>query len=138
MAYWLLKSEPGTWSWGDQVAAGTTEWDGVRNHQARNNLAAMQVGDRAFFYHSIHGTEIVGIVEVVRDAHSDSTDTSGKWLAVEVCAVRPMQRPVSIKAIKAEPRLADMVLSTNSRLSVQPVAEEEWLLVCEMGHTSPD
>lgn len=138
MAYWLLKSEPGTWSWGDQVAAGTTEWDGVRNHQAKNNLAAMRPGDRAFFYHSIHGTEIVGIVEVVGEAHPDSTDETGKWLSVDVRAVKPLQRPVSIKAIKTEPRLAEMVLSKNSRLSVQPVEEAEWRLICEMGHTDPD
>ena len=138
MAHWLLKSEPGTWSWDRQVAAGTEVWDGVRNHQARNTLQAMAAGDRAFFYHSVRDTAVVGIVEVVGPARPDPTDPTGRWVAVDVRAVRPFVRPVTLKQIKADPALADMVLVRNSRLSVQPVAEEEWLLVCEMGHTSPD
>ena len=137
MAYWLLKSEPGSWSWDDQTAAGTAEWDGVRNHQAKNNLLAMQPGDRAFFYHSVKGTEIVGIVEVVGAPHPDSTDPDGKWTAVDVRGVRPFTRPVSMAEIKAEPRLARMALVRLSRLSVQPVAEEEWRLICVMGQTDP-
>ena len=138
MAYWLLKSEPGTWSWADQAAAGTAEWDGVRNHQAKNNLLAMRPGDRAFFYHSVKGTEVVGIVEIAGLAHPDSTDATGKWVAVDIHGVRPFSRPVTISEIKAEPRLAEMVLVKNSRLSVQPVTSAEWRLVCAMGHTEPD
>ena len=138
MAYWLLKSEPGTWSWDDQIAAGIAEWDGVRNHQAKNHLLAMQPGDRAFFYHSVKGTEIVGIVEVANAAHPDSTDTTGRWVAVDVRGVRRFARPVTIAEIKAEPRLAEMILVKHSRLSVQPVTDTEWKLVCIMGDTEPD
>ena len=138
MAYWLLKSEPSNWSWDDQVAGGVAEWDGIRNHQAKNNLKAMAKGDRAFFYHSVSGTAVVGIVEIVAEAHPDSTDPTGKWVAVDVAPVRPFTRPVTISEIKAEPQLADMVLVRNSRLSAQPVAPEEWRLVCEMGQTDPD
>ena len=138
MAYWLLKSEPASWSWDDQTAAGTAEWDGVRNHQAKNNLLAMQPGDRAFFYHSVKGTEIVGIVEVAGTPHPDSTDPGGKWAAVDVLSVRPFARPVTMAEIKAEPRLAQMALVRYSRLSVQPVTKEEWRLVCAMGKTDPD
>ena len=138
MAYWLLKSEPGNWSWDDQVAGGVAEWDGIRNHQAKNNLKAMAKGDRAFFYHSVNGTAVVGIVEVVTEAHPDSTDTTGKWVAVDVAPVRPFTRAVTISEIKADPRLADMVLVRNSRLSAQPVTPEQWRLVCQMGQTDPD
>jgi predicted RNA-binding protein with PUA-like domain len=138
MAYWLLKSEPGTWSWDDQTAAGTAEWDGVRNHQAKNNLLAMQPGDRAFFYHSVKGTAIVGIVEVVSEPHPDSTDPEGRWTAVDVRPVRPFTRPVTIAEIKASPRLETMALVKQSRLSVQPVREEEWRTICAMGETDPD
>ena len=137
MARWLFKSEPDAWSWDKQKAKGKAgqEWDGVRNYQARNNMRAMTVGDRAFFYHSVNGTEVVGIVEVVAEAHPDSTDTTGKWECVDIAPVRPFTRPVSMAEIKAEPRLADMVLVKNSRLSVQPVTPEEWAVVCEMGQT---
>lgn len=138
MRYWLVKSEPGSWSWDQQVEAGTAEWDGVRNHQAKNNLAAMASGDRVFFYHSVHGTEVVGIAEVAAVAHPDSTDKTGRWLAADIKAVRPFARPVSIREIKADPRLADMALVKNSRLSVQPVTEEQWRIVCALGETDPD
>ena len=138
MAYWLLKSEPGSWSWDDQVAAGIEQWDGIRNHQAKNNLKAMAVGDLAFFYHSVTGTEVVGIVEIVAEAHPDTTDDTGKWVAVDVRAVRPFNQPVPLAAIKADPRLADMVLVKTSRLSVQPVTPDQWAVVCEMGETAPD
>jgi predicted RNA-binding protein with PUA-like domain len=138
MAFWLLKSEPGTWSWDDQTSAGVAEWDGVRNHQAKNNLLAMQPGDRAFFYHSVTGTAIVGIVEVVGGPHPDSTDPEGRWTAVDVRPVRPFARPVTIAEIKASPRLESMALVKQSRLSVQPVTEEEWRTVCAMGETDPD
>ena len=138
MAYWLLKSEPGSWSWDDQVAVGIEQWDGIRNHQAKNNLKAMAVGDLAFFYHSVTGTEVVGIVEIVAEAHPDTTDDTGKWVAVDVRAVRPFNQPVPLAAIKADPRLADMVLVKTSRLSVQPVTPDQWAVVCEMGETAPD
>jgi predicted RNA-binding protein with PUA-like domain len=135
---WLLKSEPGTWSWQRQVEVGRTQWDGVRNHQAKNNLAAMRPGERAFFHHSGAEPAVVGIVVVAAAAHPDTTDSTGQWLAVDVAPVRPLKRPVSLKAIKAEPRLKDMVLVRNSRLSVQPVTAEEWRIVCAMGETDPD
>ncbi len=137
MAYWLIKSEPNTWSWDQQVAAGVEEWDGIRNHQAKNNLLAMRQGDRIFFYHSVVGTEIVGIVEVAAEAHADSTDPTGKWFAVDVRPVRPFVKPVSLQQIKADVSLSDMALVKNSRLSVQPVTAAEWQLVCRMGETDP-
>ncbi|SIO49659.1 Predicted RNA-binding protein, contains PUA-like domain [Rhodovulum sp. ES.010] len=135
MAYWLFKSEPNTWSWDDQVAKGDAgeEWDGVRNYQARNNMRAMQVGDLGFFYHSLKEKAIVGIVEVIAEAHPDSTTDDARWECVDVKAVEPMPNPVSLDMCKADPRLSGMVLVNNSRLSVQPVAEEEWRIVCEMG-----
>lgn len=138
MAHWLIKSEPDTWSWDRQVAAGVQEWDGVRNHQAKNNLVAMKVGERAFFYHSGADKEVVGIVAVAAEAHPDSTDATGSWFCPDFRAVRPFVTPVSLARIKAEPRLADMVLVRNSRLSVQPVTDAQWRLVCAIGETDPD
>ncbi|GGL54851.1 EVE domain-containing protein [Wenxinia marina] len=137
MAYWLFKSEPDTWGWDDQVAKGDAgqEWDGVRNYQARNNMKAMQVGDRGFFYHSQKGLEIVGIVEVCALAHPDSTSDDPRWECVDIRAVRPFARPVSMAEIKADPALSEMVLVKNSRLSVQPVTEDQWRRVCELGGT---
>ncbi len=137
MAYWLIKSEPETWSWDDHVKAGVEEWDGVRNFQARNNMSAMSIGDKAFFYHSVKEKQVVGIVEVASESHPDSTDTTGKWTCVDFRAVKPFNKPVSLDQIKADPRLADMVLVKNSRLSVQPVTDEEWALVCALGETEP-
>ena len=139
MAYWLFKSEPDVWGWDAQVAKGDTgeEWDGVRNYQARNNMRAMQLGEKGFFYHSRTGLEIVGIVEVCKEAHPDSTTDDARWECVDVRAVRPFSKPVTLEAIKAEPRLAEMVLVNNSRLSVQPVSDAEWALICEMGETAP-
>ncbi len=135
MAYWLFKSEPDTWSWDQQVAKGAAgeEWNGVRNYQARNNMRAMKIGDRGFFYHSNIGKEIVGIVEVCATSHPDSTTDDPRWDCVDIKAVEPLKRPVSLDEIKAEPRLAEMVLVKNSRLSVQPVSEAEWRLICELG-----
>ncbi len=135
MAYWLLKSEPGEWSWEDQVKEGPggAEWDGIRNYQARNNMRAMKKGDKAFFYHSVDEKRIVGIVEVVAESHPDSTDGTGKWDCVDVAAVEPMPRPVTLEDAKAEPALAEMVLVNNTRLSVQPVRENEWKTICKMG-----
>ena len=139
MAYWLFKSEPDVWGWEAQVARGDTgeEWTGVRNYQARNNMRAMALGDLGFFYHSRTGLEIVGIVEVCATSHPDSTTDDPRWDCVDIRALRPLTRPVTLEAIKSEPRLADMALVKNSRLSVQPVTEAEWRLICEMGETAP-
>ncbi|HVL73692.1 MAG TPA: EVE domain-containing protein [Beijerinckiaceae bacterium] len=133
--YWLLKSEPSSWSWDQQVAAGKkgTSWNGVRNHQAKNNLQAMKVGDRGFFYHSNEGKAVMGVVEVTRPYYPDPTDETGRFGMVDVRAVAAMPNPVTLDAIKAEPGLEDMVLVKNSRLSVQPVTEAEWHIVCRMG-----
>src|SRR5690606_7786009 len=136
VAYWLIKSEPDAWSWDQQVAEGAkgAAWDGVRNHAAKLNLMKMKKGDRAFFYHSNQGKEIVGITEVVRESYPDPTAEAGSpWVVVDVKAVKPMPKPVSLAAIKAEPRLKDMALVKQSRLSVQPVTEKEWEIVCSMG-----
>ena len=135
MAYWLFKSEPSTWSWDDQAAKGDAgeEWDGVRNYQARNFMREMKIGDRGFFYHSQKDKEIVGVVEVIAEAHPDSTTNDDRWECVDIKAIGPMPTPVTLDDVKAEPRLSDMVLVNNSRLSVQPVTDEEWRIVCEMG-----
>lgn len=135
MAFWLFKSEPDVWSWDDQVARGPAgqEWDGVRNYQARNNMRAMALGDLGFFYHSNAERAVVGVVEVAALAHPDSSTEDPRWACVDIRAVGPVPRPVSLEACKAEPRLAGMALVTNSRLSVQPVTADEWAVVCEMG-----
>ncbi|NKX45308.1 EVE domain-containing protein [Roseicyclus persicicus] len=135
MRYWLFKSEPDAWSWDQQVARGAEgeEWTGVRNYQARNFMREMAVGDRGFFYHSQTDKAVVGIVEVIATAHPDSTTDDPRWECVDLKAVEALPRPVTLDAIKAEPRLADMVLVKNSRLSVQPVTEAEWRLIREMG-----
>ncbi|WP_422030083.1 EVE domain-containing protein [Roseovarius sp.] len=134
MRYWLFKSEPSTWSWDDQVKKGDEgeEWDGVRNYQARNFMREMEVGDRGFFYHSQSEKAVVGIVEVMNEAHPDSTTDDERWECVDIKAVKPVERPVTLDMIKEDPRLAEMVLVKNSRLSVQPVTEEEWTIVCEL------
>ncbi len=137
MAYWLMKSEPGTWSWDDQVAAGTDHWDGVRNYQASNNLKAMKLGDRAFFYHSVNEKRIVGIVEVAREYYPDPTDASGRFGMVDVKAIRAVERPVTLAEIKAEPRLAELPLLKQSRLSVMPIPDDAWRLICTMAETDP-
>lgn len=139
MAHWLYKSEPSVWSWDDQVKAGAkgTHWDGVRNHSAKLNLMAMTVGERGFFYHSNEGKEIVGIVEVIKQAYPDPKDEKGVFVMVDLKAVKPLARAVSLEAIKAEPRLKEMALIRFSRLSVQPVTDAEWALVCEMGGIAP-
>ena len=135
MAYWLMKSEPETWSWEQQKKEGAkgAEWDGVRNFQARNNMRAMKKGDLAFFYHSGDEKQAVGIVKVVKEAHPDSTDGTGQWECVNVAAVKALPQPVTLAEIKATPALKAMVLVKNSRLSVQPVTESEWRKVCAMG-----
>ena len=135
MAYWLFKSEAATWSWDQQVARGEAgqEWDGVRNYQARNNMREMKVGDLGFFYHSQADREIVGIVEVCAEAHHDSSTEDPRWECVDIRAVEPMPKPVTLDQCKAEPALAEMVLVNNTRLSVQPVREAEWAVIRRMG-----
>ncbi len=131
-AYWLVKSEPDAFSWDQQVANRVEPWTGVRNHAAKNNLKAMQRGDQAFFYHSNIGKQIVGIVEVVREAYPDPTAESGDWVCVDMKAVRPLQRPISLAEIKADPQLADLPLIRQSRLSVMPIAKPYWEKICRM------
>ncbi len=128
-----MKSEPEAFSWDQQVAAGVEPWTGVRNHAAKNNLKAMQVGDRAFFYHSNTGKEIVGVVEVARTAYPDPTAEAGDWVAVDMRAVGPMPRPIGLTAIKADPAFADLALVRQSRLSVLPVSAAHWAALCRMG-----
>jgi predicted RNA-binding protein with PUA-like domain len=139
MAYWLFKSEPDVWGWDHQAAKGDAgeEWHGVRNYQARNNMRAMKLGDQGFFYHSNVGKAIVGIVEVCATAHPDSTTDDPRWDCVDIRAVRPLKRPVTLDECKVEPGLENMVLVNNMRLSVQPVTEAEWRVVCRMGGVDP-
>jgi predicted RNA-binding protein with PUA-like domain len=131
--YWLVKSEPDAFSWDQQVAAGVEPWTGVRNHTAKLNLKAMKKGDRAFFYHSNVGKEIVGVVEVVREAFPDPTANSGDWVAVDMKAVGPLANPVTLEAIKADPKLADILLVRQSRLSVMPISKAHWNRISRMG-----
>ena len=135
MKYWLFKSEPFKWSWEQQKAKGDVgeEWDGIRNYQARNNMRAMALGDLGFFYHSIDEKRVVGVVEVSALIHPDSTTDDPRWECVDVKAVAPFPTPVTLQMCKDEPRLKDMVLVNNTRLSVQPVTPEEWRVVCELG-----
>ena len=137
MAYWLVKSEPETWSWSDHVAAGVEGWDGVRNHQAANNLKAMRVGDQVFFYHSQKGKEIVGIVEVVREYYPDPSDASGRFGMVDLRAVRPLEKPVPLALIKQDPEFAAFLLVRHTRLSVMPVEAAHWRRICQLGETTP-
>jgi predicted RNA-binding protein with PUA-like domain len=140
LQYWLFKSEPSTWSWDQQVAKGDVgeEWDGVRNYQARNFMRQMNIGDIGFFYHSQKDKEIVGIVEVCANAHPDSTTDDARWECVDIRAVKPLNIPVTLEQIKSDPRLTEMVLVKNSRLSVQPVTAEEWTIICGLGNTNSD
>jgi predicted RNA-binding protein with PUA-like domain len=135
MAYWLVKSEPSVWSWDQQVAksAKGEAWTGVRNHTAKLNMMKMKKGDRAFYYHSNEGKEIVGIAEIIREHYPDPTDATGKFVCVDIKADKPLKMPVTLVAVKAEPKLADMELLRLSRLSVQSVTPEQWKLVCKMG-----
>lgn len=137
MAKWLFKSEPNKWSWDMQVAKGEVgeQWDGVRNYLARNNMRAMTIGDQGFFYHSNIGKEIVGIVEVCAESHPDSTTDDPRWDCVDIRAVRPLKRPVTLAEVKADPRLEKMALVTSMRLSVQPVTDAEWEIICALGGT---
>ncbi|MBT3358191.1 MAG: EVE domain-containing protein [Rhodospirillales bacterium] len=133
MAYWLVKSEPGCWSWDDHVKAGVAEWDGVRNHQACNNMKAMHLGDRAFFYHSVNEKRIVGVVEVASDYYLDPTDASGRFGMVDFKALSAFPSPVSLADIKADGRLDHLALIRQSRLSVTPIDDEAWEVLCAMG-----
>lgn len=137
MRYWLFKSEPANWSWQDQLKKGTEgeQWDGVRNYQARNFMREMSRGDLGLFYHSQTEKAVVGIVKVIAEAHPDTTTTDDRWECVDVEAVESLNRPVTLQEMKQEPRLADMVLLRNPRLSVQPVSVEEWRVICEMAET---
>lgn len=135
MAYWLIKSEPSAWSWDQQVKTGPkgTAWTGVRNHLAKKNLMAMKKGDQCFFYHSNEGKNIVGIVEVIKEAYPDPTAETGEpWVVVDVKAINPLKTPVSLAQVKAEPKLARMSLLTSARLSVQPVTKAEWDIILKM------
>ena len=139
MAYWLFKSEPNTWGWHDQVAKGDAgeEWDGVRNYQARNFMRQMAVGDLGFFYHSQKEKAVVGTVEVIAAAHPDSSTDDPRWECVDIKAVQAAKTPVTLEQIKQEPALSEMALVKSARLSVQPVTEVEWRLVCEMAGLDP-
>ena len=135
MAHWLFKTEPGTWSWDDQIKAGEkgTFWSGVRNHLAKQQMMAMKRGERGFFYHSVNEKRIMGVVEVIREYYPDHTDAKGMFGMVDIKAVSAFANPVTLAQVKADPRLRDMVLVNNSRLSVQPVSDEEWEIICAMG-----
>jgi predicted RNA-binding protein with PUA-like domain len=135
MAYWLFKSEPGTWSWDDQVRAGRKGegWDGVRNHQAANNMKAMKKGDRGFFYHSVDEKRIVGIVEIIREYHPDPSDESGRFGMVTVRALEPLPEPVTLAQIKTDPKLEGIALARQSRLSVMPIEPAHWAHICRLG-----
>ncbi|MEO0327815.1 MAG: EVE domain-containing protein [Pseudomonadota bacterium] len=135
MQYWLFKSEPFKWSWDQQKAKGDVgeEWDGIRNYQARNNMRAMKIGDRGFFYHSNEGLDVVGIIEISAESAPDSTTDDERWDCVHVRALVDMPQSVTLKAVKANPKLAEMSLVTSMRLSVQPVTQAEWIEVCRMG-----
>ena len=137
MAYWLFKSEPGARSWDDQVKKSTEHWDGVRNHLAKNNMKAMKVGDKGFFYHSVKEKQVVGTVEVVRTHYTDHTDESGRFGMVDIKTLKPVETPVTLADVKSNPKLADVVLANNSRLSAQPVTAVEWREVRRMAGVKP-
>jgi len=137
VAYWLIKSEPGTWSWEDQKRDGTTFWDGVRNYQASNNMKAMKKGDECFFYHSVNEKRIVGFVTVVKEYYPDHTDKSGRFGMVDVKYERDFKKPVTLAQIKGDERLHDLALVRQSRLSVCPVDDASWKIICGMGGIKP-
>jgi len=133
MKYWLLKSEPSTWSWNDQIKEKITMWDGVRNYQARNNLMSMRVNDLCFFYHSVNEKKIVGIVSVLKEHYTDPTDKTKKFVAVNVKTKKSLKNPVTLKQIKKERKLSHLALVKQSRLSVMPVDKTSWNLICKLG-----
>tara|TARA_B100001013_G_C24272315_1_gene309373 strand:+ start:34 stop:441 length:408 start_codon:yes stop_codon:yes gene_type:complete len=134
LSYWLVKSEPGAWSWEDHVKAGVAEWDGVRNHQANNFMKEMKVEENAFFYHSVNEKRIVGVLEVVKEHYPDHTDASGKFGMVDFKALYPVNTPVTLAQIKADERLSDLLLVRQARLSVLPISEKEWKILCVMAN----
>ena len=133
MKYWLLKSEPSTWSWDDQIKEKITMWDGVRNYQARNNLMSMKVNDLCFFYHSVNEKKIVGIVSVTKEHYTDPTDKTKKFVAVDVKTKKSLKNPVTLKQIKKEKKLSHLALVRQSRLSVMPIDKISWDLICKLG-----
>ena len=133
MKYWLLKSEPNTWSWDDQIKEKITMWDGVRNYQARNNLMSMKVNDLCFFYHSVNEKKIVGIVSVTKEHYTDPTDKTKKFVAVDVKTKRSLKNPITLKQIKKEKKLSHLALVKQGRLSVMPIDKKSWILICKMG-----
>jgi predicted RNA-binding protein with PUA-like domain len=137
MSHWLVKSEPGAWSWADQLRDQVTAWTGVRNHQAAKYLKTMRLGDTVFFYHSVEEKRIVGLVEVVREAYPDPTAEDGRWVCVDLKAVVPVARPVSLAEIKGDPRLAELPLIRQSRLSVMPIDDDSWTILCGLTGVSP-
>ena len=137
MAYWLIKSEPGAWSWDDHVKKGVEHWDGVRNHQANNNMKEMKIGDKAFFYHSVNEKQIVGVVEVVKEHYPDHTDKSGKFGMVDFRALHPLKTPVTLAQIKEDERLNHLLLVRHSRLSVLPIDTKSWKTICAEGGIKP-
>ncbi len=137
MAYWLVKSEPGTWSWDDHVKAGVTGWDGVRNYQAANHMKAMKLGDPVLMYHSVNEKQIVGLLEVVKLYYPDPTDKTGRFGMVDLKAIRPLKTPVTLAAIKADPRLSQLALVRQGRLSVMPIDKASWRILCKMGGVKP-
>ena len=137
MAYWLFKSEPGAWSWDDQVKEGAAEWDGIRNYQADNNMKAMKIGDKGFFYHSVNEKQVVGVVEIVKEHYPDPTDAKGRFGMVDVKAVCPVKTPVTLEDVRNEPSLSELALVRQSRLSVMPVTDSEWKQICKMAGIKP-
>jgi predicted RNA-binding protein with PUA-like domain len=137
MAYWLIKSEPGAWSWEDHVKKGVEHWDGIRNHQANNNMKEMKIADKAFFYHSVDEKRIVGVVEVVKEHYPDHTDESGRFGMVDFKALYPVKTPVTLAEIKADERLQDLFLVRHTRLSVGPVSAKHWKILCKMTGVEP-
>lgn len=137
MAYWLVKSEPGAWSWDDHVRVGVEPWDGVRNYQAANNMKAMKIGDRAFFYHSVNEKRIVGVVEVVKEYYPDPSDASGRFGMVDFKALQPVKTPVTLDQIKTDGRLDHLALIRQSRLSVMPIDDDAWKVLCGLCGIDP-
>jgi predicted RNA-binding protein with PUA-like domain len=137
LAYWLAKSEPGAWSWDDHVKKGFEHWDGVRNHQACNNMKAMKIGEKAFFYHSAKEKQVVGVMEVVSDYYLDPSDPTGKFGMVDFKALYALKTPVTLADIKSDERLQELALVRQSRLSVCPIGDDEWRIICEMGGINP-
>ena len=137
MAYWLAKSEPAAWSWDDHVKKGVEHWDGVRSHQACNNLKAMKISEKAFFYHSVKEKQIVGVMEVVSDYYLDPSDPTGRFGMVDFKALHSLKTPVTLAGVKADKRLHKLALVRQSRLSVCPVGDDEWRIICKIGGIDP-